>query len=85
MAVFTSSQLFSRGLILVGYLAYADGYFTENMGNSSRTYIDDNSIYFYKYTNDGKTHPDFKTLIQPLPKTGINVEVYAQKKGTMIT
>ena len=83
MAEFTPPQLFGRSLILVGDMAYADGSFTENMGYSSRTCINDASIYLYKHTDDGKTHPGFKTLIHPLPKTGIHIEVFAQKENIL--
>ena len=85
MAVFTSSQLFGRDLILVGDLADADGPYTKNMGNSVRTHIDDSFICLYKYTYDGKTYPGFKTLLQQVSKTGIFIEVFTQKKDAMST
>jgi hypothetical protein len=69
----------------VGYLADADGSYTENMGNSGRTHINDSSIYLYKYTYDGKTYPGLKALLQQISKTGIYVEVFTQKKDMMVT
>ena len=69
----------------MGYLADADGPDTENMGNSGRAHIDDFSIYLYKYTYDGKTYPGLKTLLQQVPKTGICIEVFTQKKDMMVT
>lgn len=85
MAVFTPPQLFGRGLILVGYLADADGSYTQNVDNCSWTHIDDTSIYLYKHTDDGKTYPGLKTLIQQVSKAGICIEVFTQKKDVMIT
>ena len=82
MAVFPSPKLSGRGLILVGYLADADGFYTENMGNSVRTNINDSFICLYKHTNDGKTHPGLKAFLQQIPKTGVCIEVFTQKKDT---
>ena len=69
----------------MGYLADADGLYTENMGNSVRTNINDSFICLYKYTYDGKTYPGLKTLLQQVSKAGICIEVFAQKKDVMIT
>ena len=85
MAVFTSSQLFRRNIILVGNLVNANGCCTTDLGNCSWTNIGYTSIYFCKYTNDGKTYSGLKTRLQPLPETSIRVEINAQKKGSKAT
>ena len=66
-------------------MADADGYYTENMDNSSRTNTYDSSVCLYKRTYDGKAYPGFKTLLYQVPKTGIHVEVSTKKKDAMIT
>ena len=80
MALLTSSELFRRDFILVGNMDDADGRFTTELGDSSRSCIDFTPFHFCKRTDDGKAYSGFDPGLQPLPEAGIRIEIDAQEK-----